>query len=451
MTGPFALLLVAALSGEPRGQLEARFHHLHLTVADPAAAMRLASEGASGTSVILQGLGVGVRVGERYFLFERGRDEPITPAAEIARRYRAAVRWLADSGARVDPQELEPDVLEAQGVSGVLDHVGFAVPNLDTAVEAFGARGIVPIRRTADAATFAMADGQRLEIVRDTDRPDTYWCPMHADVRSPAAGKCGRCGMDLVPIPPSRHGAYHLDLGIVTAVASHAPPGTLPQFAGLELRVLDPEGALVRRFVTVHEHPLHLFVISRDLKYFRHLHPDDLSATADLFDGTFEIPSSELAGIPPGPYVAIADVLPYGGASQMLHRAFVTPRYKGPVFAPPPALQSGPSEVVVDNVRVRVDPTLQARKTGSLRFTFLDAATGVPLTDLEPFLSAPAHLLIVSADLTHAIHAHPGVKDAGGPTVSFEPLIPAPGGYKMWVQFQRRGKVSTASFVVRVN
>lgn len=26
-----------------------------------------------------------------------------------------------------------------------------------------------------------------------------YVCPMHADVRQPAAGKCPRCGMDLLP------------------------------------------------------------------------------------------------------------------------------------------------------------------------------------------------------------------------------------------------------------
>lgn len=26
-----------------------------------------------------------------------------------------------------------------------------------------------------------------------------YLCPMHADVRQPAAGKCPRCGMVLVP------------------------------------------------------------------------------------------------------------------------------------------------------------------------------------------------------------------------------------------------------------
>lgn len=27
----------------------------------------------------------------------------------------------------------------------------------------------------------------------------TYLCPMHTDIRQPNAGKCTKCGMDLVP------------------------------------------------------------------------------------------------------------------------------------------------------------------------------------------------------------------------------------------------------------
>ncbi len=26
-----------------------------------------------------------------------------------------------------------------------------------------------------------------------------YFCPMHSDVRQPGAGKCPKCGMDLLP------------------------------------------------------------------------------------------------------------------------------------------------------------------------------------------------------------------------------------------------------------
>ena len=29
--------------------------------------------------------------------------------------------------------------------------------------------------------------------------PQTYYCPMHAEVRQPAPGKCTKCGMSLVP------------------------------------------------------------------------------------------------------------------------------------------------------------------------------------------------------------------------------------------------------------
>ena len=36
------------------------------------------------------------------------------------------------------------------------------------------------------------------------------------------------------------------------------------------------------------------------------------------------------------------------------------------------------------------------------------------------------------------------------PSFTFTPLIPRAGRYKMWVQFQRGGKVSTASFVIDV-
>lgn len=29
--------------------------------------------------------------------------------------------------------------------------------------------------------------------------PEFYFCPMHSNVRQPAAGKCPKCGMDLLP------------------------------------------------------------------------------------------------------------------------------------------------------------------------------------------------------------------------------------------------------------
>ena len=43
-----------------------RFHHLHYRVPDPGDALGDAAEAFEGTRTILQGLGVGVRIGNQY-------------------------------------------------------------------------------------------------------------------------------------------------------------------------------------------------------------------------------------------------------------------------------------------------------------------------------------------------------------------------------------------------
>jgi hypothetical protein len=90
--------------------------------------------------------------------------------------------------------------------------------------------------------------------------------------------------------------------------------------------------------------------------------------------------------------------------------------------------------------------SLAAGKQAAFTFTVTDARTGAPVSDLEPYLGAPAHLLIVRSDLTEAIHGHPEETSTGGPTVSFHPLLPAAGDYKMWIQVQRAGQVTTRAF-----
>ena len=79
-----AVSLLAAL-GTPSGQtapgrVTLRFHHLHYRVPDPGAALGEAADAFKGTRTILQGLGVGVRVGRQYVLFEQIRNvRPFEP------------------------------------------------------------------------------------------------------------------------------------------------------------------------------------------------------------------------------------------------------------------------------------------------------------------------------------------------------------------------------------
>jgi hypothetical protein len=255
-----------------------------------------------------------------------------------------------------------------------------------------------------------------------------FWCPMHPGERADARGRCSVCGMALVPMPPATFATNAVDLRAT------------PTLSGVRLRILVRQAggrALVRKFSVVHERPMHLFVVGEALEFFAHEHPVQQS------DGVFML---DLALPRAGPYMAIAEFLPEGGTPQTFQQAFTT----GTAFgrAARPALDAGPK--TVDDMRVSLDGSkLKAGETQALTIRIDDEATGSPVSDLEPYLGASAHLLLVPLDMTEAIHGHP-TDEVRGPTVSFAPLIPRPGVYKAWIQFQRGGRVSTAAFVISV-
>jgi hypothetical protein len=315
-----------------------------------------------------------------------------------------------------------------------LDHVAFAAANLDAVAAVLKAAGAIEARRAADSVYFRADGGLLVEITRDPDLPDTLWCPMHPNVRAPAAGKCPICAMDLVPIPPPRIGQYRLD---VSAAAAAGGKGT----SALTFRIRDPQsGEPVTSFVSLHERLFHLFVISRDLRFFAHEHPEQR-------DDRFELPID----LAPGSYMLLADFMPAGGAPQMVHRAHVTPGAPASPFALPPVeVAEDLTDKVIDGMRVQLAvDSRRDRPEAVLRFRFTSARDGTPIGDLQPYLGVSGHLLIVSTDLTHAVHAHPeGL--TSGPDINFGAEFPLPGLYKVWVQVQRQERVFTAPFVLRV-
>jgi hypothetical protein len=274
-----------------------------------------------------------------------------------------------------------------------------------------------------------------------------FWCAMHPEERSETRGKCSICAMALVPMPAASFATNPVDLRATPTLAG----------ARLRIAVARPGSrTLVRTFSIVHERPMHLFVVGDGLEFFAHEHP------VQQPDGVFML---DLALPRPGPYMAIAEFLPEGGTPQTFQQTFTT----GAAFARTavPAVDLGAK--VVDGMRVSVDASkVKSGDSKPLAFRIEEAATGAAVSDLEPYLGASAHLLVVSADLTEAIHGHPsgdasragqgtslvgqGTSLAGqGAALSFAPLLPRPGVYKVWIQFQRSGKVSTAAFVVAVS
>jgi hypothetical protein len=270
-----------------------------------------------------------------------------------------------------------------------------------------------------------------------SDQPAPYVCPMHPDVRGRAGEHCGKCGMQLVP-GAADYTPYRLDLELTPRALRAGEKGRVRFF------VRHPgTGATVRTFETMHERVFHLFVVSRDLGHFAHVHP--VLRRSGALDVDIAVPR-------PGAYQLIADFLPVGGAPQLIQRSFVTAGYTGSLSAVPD-LSSDLQDKVDGGVRVAlVPPDSRARREQLLTFEVTDAATSAPVANLEPYLGATGHLLVASADLSVAFHSHPvaEVSSQNGPRVVFQVVLPRAGMYRLWMQIQRGGRVSTVAFTVPV-
>jgi hypothetical protein len=254
---------------------------------------------------------------------------------------------------------------------------------------------------------------------------------MDRDVRSSKPGKCPRCGMTLVanlPEPVS----YPLDLRVT--------PPQIPSGRDitLEFRVSDPKsGASVESFETVHEKLFHLFIVSHDLEYFAHLHPQP--ARAGAFDLTTRLPK-------PGTYRLLADFYPQGATPQLTPLTISTAGYTTPLEAAIPHLQPDLTPKHSENleIQLKLDPPEPLAGKKTMLFVHLAPADG-----LEPYVGAWSHLLAVSEDLVDTIHEHPFIAD-GGPDMQFNIFFPREVTYRVWMQFQRNGIVNTVSFTIPV-
>jgi hypothetical protein len=242
--------------------------------------------------------------------------------------------------------------------------------------------------------------------------------------------------MALVLAPPPNYEPYRLDFDI-------RPRAVTPRRkTEIRFTVRHPQtSAAVTRFELVHERVLHLFILSHDLDYFAHVHPDQQPDGSFVYTAMFPRP---------GAYRLIAEFLPVGGAPQLIQHSVVTAGYAGSLL-PTAELSQDVADKVVDGVRVKLTmPEPVGGREQLVTFDLTDAVTGRPVSDLEPFLGATGHLLLVSADLQTAAHSHPVAEMSAvvGPTVVFQMLFPRAGRYRFWVQFQRKGRILTAPFTV---
>ncbi|WP_433563165.1 hypothetical protein ACQP1O_38145 [Nocardia sp. CA-151230] len=215
-------------------------------------------------------------------------------------------------------------------------------------------------------------------------------------------------------------------------------PAAPDQQGALQFRITGPQGT-VTRYNDLHEKDLHLIVVRSDASQFRHVHPTRAA------DGTWAI---DWKWAEPGSYRVFADFSPAGGPGELVLSRTIA--VAGNVTGKP--LPPVAKTAEVDGYRVTLNGDLT---TAGSELTFTVTRGGKPVTDLQPYLGAYAHLVALRATDLAYLHVHPEGevgKTAPGPDVVFhaavtsQPAAPSDGNYRLYLDFQHGGAVHTAEF-----
>ncbi len=218
--------------------------------------------------------------------------------------------------------------------------------------------------------------------------------------------------------------------------------------ASYSFSIVDDQGATVKDFAVTHTKPMHVIVVRKDLARFQHVHPDFDPVTGVFTLGDLTLPVD-------GQYRIFADFAPNGAQ-------------KDPQGEP--LVVTIPEDIVVGNTYIPEFLGTEARVRSfegyqvtfstdknpvsgtETMLTFDLKQNGTPVTNLQEYLGALGHSVVLREGTLDFIHAHPVEDVTAGQNgkLNFMVAFPQPGKYKVFTQFQREGKVATTDFVVSV-
>lgn len=204
----------------------------------------------------------------------------------------------------------------------------------------------------------------------------------------------------------------------------------------LMLRIQDADGTPIKTFDILHEQLVHLIVVRDGLDEFAHLHPDVDSS--GMITTQFAFPKS-------GKYRLFADHQPQGKPAGL---ATGEVNISGSDDEAAALIPTASPEFSIGDIKARIEIRSGEQET-NVQFRFVDG-DGKPVSDLQPYLGAMGHLVIISADGSDYVHSHlvSDAKTAPDGAVEFAAHFPKSGIYKAWGQFQRNGTVFTVPYVL---
>jgi hypothetical protein len=240
-------------------------------------------------------------------------------------------------------------------------------------------------------------------------------------------------GEPMVEAVPGAHGLT-ADLA---GVRLDTRQGTLPDGGGKwRFRIADCDGKPIRDFEPELGKLLHLIVVRSDFTGYQHLHPT--LGRDGTFTTTIEAPRG-------GRYRAIADFV-IDGRKYVVGTDLTVPGSTAQAPLPAPALKTS-----VDGYEIELQRPALLEAGEEAQLTFRMTRRGRPVTDLEPYLGAYGHLVALHApDLAYS-HVHPNGEDRAAGAITFDVELDEPGAYRLFLQFQTRGRVHTAAITQTVD
>jgi hypothetical protein len=260
----------------------------------------------------------------------------------------------------------------------------------------------------------------------------TYACPMHPEVTGKEGDTCPKCGMKLEHSDASAaKGSYTMQFSSVPAVIRPNEEVTLsfvPKAAGSSDQVA---------LEVQHEKKIHLILVSDDLSWFDHIHPEYNA------DGSYSVKTRFPQA---GSYKAFADFKPAGSGA-------VVEKIDVKVEGQPSAAKTFSGNKLTgssSNYSFELKPTGGKLVTGALmHIAGIVKKDGkeIDANTLDNYLGAKAHFVVISLNDKEYLHVHPAVSDG---QFDLHTNFSKPGIYRGWAQFNADGKIHTIDFTMNV-
>ena len=222
----------------------------------------------------------------------------------------------------------------------------------------------------------------------------------------------------------------------------------------ISYKIVNDEKEIVKDFEVVHDKIMHLIVVRKDLENFQHLHPDFNKQTGE-FSINLTFPTD-------GPYRIFPDFTP---SSENPQRLPVTVSYDFNIgdMNKYKAVAAIPDKEVlkkVDGYDINYSFPESIKAQQDINYALIVEKPN-EVIQLEPYLGAMGHSVIIIEGSLDFLHTHAeGMDMTGGMemdhempggSVGFSTSFPEPGIYKLFTQFQVKGKVVTTDYIINVN